>query len=179
MPDRPAPLLQGTESVPASATPQEAEAILKRRLLNPLAFRAYLWKNLPLAAVAGLRLDAFDEGSCTVSLPGGFRTRNPFRSTYFAAQAMAAEMSTGIPALILTKASPHSIALTVREVRGVFVKRLQGRGRFIFEHVAEMRRAVEEAGEQASTYVALSRGVDASENVASEFTITWSFKKRA
>ena len=65
---------------------EKAEAV-RRRLLNPWAFRFYLWKMLPLAAGAGLRLRGFDGDACTVSLPGGWRTQNPFRSTYFAARA--------------------------------------------------------------------------------------------
>ena len=63
---------------------------LRLRLLKPWNFKAYLWGKLPLAACAGLSLRQLDESGCTVGLPGGWRTQNPFRSTYFAAQAMAA-----------------------------------------------------------------------------------------
>jgi hypothetical protein len=156
-----------------------SEEALRRRLLNPVAFRLYLWKQLPLAALAGLRLDSFDEAACTVSLPGGFRTRNPFGSTYFAAQSMAAEMSTGVPALIFTRASPGRIALIVREVKGVFLKRLVTRARFTFREIAAMRATVQATGEEGSVFVARSEGVDAEGNLASTFDITWSFKKKA
>ena len=43
---------------------------LRRRLLKPWNFRAYLWRNLPLAACAGLSLRQLDEEGCTVGLPG-------------------------------------------------------------------------------------------------------------
>ena len=62
---------------------------------NPIGIRAMLWAKLPLAAFAGLRLRKLDDTGAQVSLPAGWKTQNPFRSTYFAAQAMAAEMSTG------------------------------------------------------------------------------------
>ena len=48
---------------------------LRRRLLRPWAFRAYLWRKLPLAAGAGLSLVRLDESACTVRLPGGTDTR--------------------------------------------------------------------------------------------------------
>ena len=73
---------------------------LRRRMLSPWGLRAYMLARLPLALAAGLRVDVLDERACSVSLPGGWRTRNPFGSTYFAAQTMAAEMSTGAPALL-------------------------------------------------------------------------------
>ena len=93
---------------------------------SPWRFRLYLWAKLPLAACAGLSLRRLDEASCTVALPGGWRTQNPFRSTYFAAQAMAAEMSTGAPAMMLAEGASASVAMLVREVRGVFTRRIQG-----------------------------------------------------
>ena len=55
-------------------------------------------------------------------LPGGWRTQNPFRSTYFAAQAMAAEMSTGAPAMVLVQAAPASVAMILREIQAVFTE---------------------------------------------------------
>ena len=61
-----------------------SEAV-RRRLLRPWNFRLYLWARLPLAACAGLSLRRLDEAACTVALPGGWRTQNPFRSMYFAA----------------------------------------------------------------------------------------------
>ncbi|PYQ17344.1 MAG: thioesterase, partial [Acidobacteria bacterium] len=85
----------------------------RRRILNRVVFWLWRWKALPLAACAGLRLVSLDAQACTVFLPGGWRTRNPFRSTYFAAQAMAAEMSTGMPAAALVAGAPASVAMLV------------------------------------------------------------------
>ena len=78
----------------------------RRRVLGRLPVALWMWKTLPLAAFAGLRVVRLDEAACAVRLPGGWRTQNPFRSTYFAAQAMAAEMSTGAPALVLLEGRP-------------------------------------------------------------------------
>ena len=83
---------------------------------------------LPLAAFAGLRITRLDEHACSVRLPGGWRTRNPFGSTYFAAQAMAAEMSTGAPGLALREDAPRSVSMLPVGVRASYLKRLTGPG---------------------------------------------------
>jgi hypothetical protein len=156
-----------------------SEAV-RRRLLRPWNFRLYLWARLPLAACAGLALRRLDEGGCTVALPGGWRTRNPFRSTYFAAQSMAAEMSTGAPAMMLAEGAPASVSMLVREVRGVFTRRIQGEAEFTFEDLAGMRDAVDRAAAsgESESFLARSSGRTRDGAVASEFEITWSFKRR-
>ena len=154
---------------------------VRRQVLSPLGFRLFLWKQLPLAAFAGLRLRSLDEGGCTVTLPGGWRTQNPFRSTYFAAQAMAAEMSTGAPAMVLVQGSEAKVALLVTEVRARYTKKVVGVSQFTFREIGEMAETVERAARtgEPATYVARSIGKNASGDVASEFEVTWSFKRRS
>jgi hypothetical protein len=153
---------------------------LRRRLLKPWNFKAYLWRRLPLAACAGLTLRRLDEGGCTVGLAGGWRTQNPFRSTYFAAQAMAAEMSTGAPALVLVQAAPVSVAMILRGIEAVFTKKIQGASLFTFEDIAGMEatigRAAQSGESESYTGISIGRGPDGA--AASEFRVTWSFKRR-
>jgi hypothetical protein len=158
----------------------KAEAA-RRRLLSPSLFRLYLWKTLPLAAFAGLRVTCLDSRSCAVWLPGGWRTQNPFRSTYFAAQAMAAEMSTGAPAVVLVAGAPVSVSMLVREIRAVFTKKVVGPSVFTFTDVAGMRAATDRAaaGGDGETFLARSTGRTSDGTVAAEFEVTWSFKRRA
>ena len=153
---------------------------LRHRVLSPLGFRIFLWKQLPLAAFAGLRLRSLDQGGCTVILPGGWRTQNPFRSTYFAAQAMAAEMSTGAPALVLAQGSEAKVSLLVTNVHARYTKKVVGESQFTFREIGEMADTVERAARtgEPATYVARSIGRNASGEIASEFEVTWSFKRR-
>lgn len=153
---------------------------MRRRLLRPWNFKLYLWARLPLAACAGLSLARLDEEACTVSLPGGWRTQNPFRSTYFAAQAMAAEMSTGAPAMMLVEGASASVAMLVREVRGVFTRRIQGMSEFTFDDLGGMRAAIDRAVEsgESESYVGKSIGRNRDGGASAEFEITWSFKRR-
>lgn len=153
---------------------------LRLRLLKPWNFKAYLWRKLPLAACAGLSLRQLDESGCAVGLPGGWRTQNPFRSTYFAAQAMAAEMSTGAPAMVLASGAPASVAMLVREVRAVFTKKIVGGSLFTFTDVGPMAAAVDRAcaSGESEPFVARSLGRTEDGSPAAEFEVTWSFKRR-
>ncbi len=153
---------------------------LRRQVLGRFTFWLFQWKTLPLAAFAGLRIRTLDEARCTVSLPGGWRTQNPFRSTYFGAQAMAAEMSTGAPAMVLVGGASASVAMLVREVRGMFVKKIVGPSLFTCDDVGALRAADRTGGGhgRGETFVARSVGTTADGSVAAEFEITWSFKRR-
>jgi hypothetical protein len=154
---------------------------LRRRLLNPLYFKAYLLYRLPLAAWSGLRLVRLDEAGCVVRLPGGWRTRNPFGSTYFAAQTMAAEMSTGAVAMALVRATAPSLAFILREIRCVFARRIEGASTYAFADVAGMRAAIARAlaSGESESFVARVKGSSRPDETASEFEVTWSFKRRS
>lgn len=153
----------------------------RRRLLNPFFFKAYLWYRLPLAACSGMRLVRLDDAGCTVRLPGGWRTRNPFGSTYFAAQTMAAEMATGAVAMLLVRSTAPSLAFILRDVRGAFLKRIEGPSTYAFDDVAGMRAVIARAlaSGESEAYLARVRAAAGSAETASEFEITWSFKRRS
>ena len=153
----------------------------RRQALSRVATTLWMWKTLPLAAFAGLRVVRLDETGCSVRLPGGWRTQNPFRSTYFGAQAMAAEMSTGAPALVLLADAPASVAMLVVGLRATYSKKIVGPSVFAFDDLPGMRAAIETASssDEPQLFVARSVGRDRSDDVGAEFEITWSFKRRS
>jgi hypothetical protein len=152
----------------------------RQRLLSPLFFKAYLSAKLPLAFWAGLRVARLDDAGCTVRMPGGWRTRNPFGSTYFAAQLMAAEMATGAVAMLLVRTTAPRLAFILREVKGGFMKRIKGPSTYTFGDVAGMRAVIERAMASGESEVYTGRVVASADGgTASEFEITWSFKRRS
>ncbi len=153
----------------------------RSQVLRRVATTLWMWKSLPLAAFAGLRVVRLDETGCSVRLPGGWRTQNPFHSTYFAAQVMAAEMSTGAPALVLLADAPASVAMLVVGLRATYSKKIVGPSVFAFDDLPGMRGAIETASSSdvPQVFVARSVGRDRSDEVAAEFEITWSFKRRS
>jgi hypothetical protein len=169
------------EPAPLTSVFNAASERARRRVLSRVGFKSFLWARLPLAAVAGLRIESLDESRCVVRLPGGWRTTNPFRSTYFAAQAMAAEMSTGAPAMVLVQGAPGSVSMLVREVHSVFTKKATGATSFTFADVGAMAAAVARAAQadEGQAFVARSTGRLGDGTVVAEFEIHWSFKRRA
>ena len=165
--------------MPSALFNERADKI-RHRVLSPFGFRIFMWQQVPLAAFAGLSLRSLDEGGCTVILPGGWRTQNPFRSTYFAAQAMAAEMSTGAPAAVLVQGCEAKVSMLVTEVRARYTKKIAGASQFTFREIGEMADTIERAAQtgEPATYVARSVGRSQTGEVVSEFEVTWSFKRR-
>jgi acyl-coenzyme A thioesterase PaaI-like protein len=155
--------------------------MMKTVFTHPLGSRAAMWWKLPLAAFAGLRVRRLDESGAEVSLPAGWKTQNPFGSTYFAAQAMAAEMSTGAPALWFIEQSGAKVSSLVTGLSAKFTKKAVSEARFVFVDGAAMRSAIDEAvrtGEPV-TYAARSIGTQRDGTQVAEFTVEWSFKKRS
>jgi hypothetical protein len=147
---------------------------------NPLAMSAMLWAKLPLGAFAGLRVKRLDETGAEVSLPAGWKTQNPFGSTYFAAQAMAAEMSTGAPALWFIEQSGAKVSSLVTAISAKFTKKAVTEARFVFDGGKAMREAIDEAVRtgKPQTFAARSIGSQRDGSTIADFEITWSFKKR-
>jgi acyl-coenzyme A thioesterase PaaI-like protein len=147
---------------------------------NPVGLRAALWTKLPLAAFAGLRILRLDESGAEVSLPAGWKTQNPFRSTYFAAQAMAAEMSTGAPALWFIEKSGANVSSLVTGLSAKFTKKATTEARFVFSDGAAMRAAIDKTVQTGEPVVfqARSIGTQRDGTQIAEFTIDWSFKRK-
>lgn len=144
------------------------------------AMRAFLLKSMPLGLAAGLRVDAIDDSVCVVSLPGGWRTQNPFRSMYWAAQGMAAELATGAPMFVYTRAAPAPVRTLVGSVEARFVKPAHGRISFTCADVAAAADGVARAcgSDESVDCPLVATGRDARGEVVSEWTFRWSFRAK-
>ena len=147
---------------------------------NPIGIRALLWAKLPLAAFAGLRVRKLDDTGAQVSLPAGWKTQNPFRSTYFAAQAMAAEMSTGATALYLLEKSGAKVSMLVTGLSATFTKKATQLATFSFSDGAAMKAAIQKALDTGEGVVFAARSIGRQKDgaVVADFQIEWSFKRR-
>jgi hypothetical protein len=148
---------------------------------NPFGIRALLWSKLPLAAFAGLRVARLDESGAEVTLPAGWRTQNPFGSTYFAAQAMAAEMSTGAPALWFIEQTGAPLSSLVTAISAKFTKKATSKSSFVFSDCAGMRAAIDQAAKTGEPVVFNARSIGTQRDGAqvAEFAVEWSFRKRS
>lgn len=154
---------------------------IRRRMTNSWMMRAFMFSKLPLGLFAGLRVVSIDTQRCETSVPYRWRTTNPFRSTYFAAQAMAAELSTGTLALLATELAPQPVALLIIDLEATFGKKATALTTFTCEGGDDIFAAVERTlanGEPAVAKVeTVGRMPDGTE--VSRFHFTWSFKKRS
>jgi hypothetical protein len=170
-----------TETTPGSAVDMSRVERVRADFLNPLKMRGFFLAKLPLALFAGLRVRSLTADRCEVSVPRGWRTTNPFKSTYFAAQSMAAELSTGALAMLATQGTRESVALLITDLRATFEKKASADAVFTcddgpkaFAAVAETLRTGEGVVAEMETVGRMADGT-----VVSRFVFTWSFKKRS
>lgn len=149
-------------------------------LQSPLQFKAFLFWKLPSAFFSGVRLRSVDEEQCTVSVPYKWFSQNPFRSTYFACLAMAAEMSTGLLAMLNTHGRKPEVSMLVQNLEAEYVKKATGRTLFTCRDGAALRETVERAVStgEAQTLRTRSVGVNDQGETIAIFHITWSFKQK-
>ena len=158
-----------------------AAQTLQRRITNRFLFSLWMFAKLPAALFAGVALRAIDERRCVTTAPYGWRSQNPFRSTYFAVQAMAAELSTG--ALVLFAAEDQGVPFStlIVDMRATFGKKAAGLATFTCEGGDAVFAALREAkatGEARSvTLETVGRLADGAE--VSRFWFTWSVKARS
>ncbi|HWN42775.1 MAG TPA: DUF4442 domain-containing protein [Thermoanaerobaculia bacterium] len=168
-----------TTGLPLEARPG-ATAKLRRKMLNPFLMRGFFLAKLPLALVAGLRLRELTEERCVATVPYGWRSTNPFRSTYFAALSMAAELSTGALAMAAVESAPRPVAMLITGLTASFEKKATGLTTFtctdgprLFEAVAQTIATGEPVAVEVPTVGTSPDGI-----VVARFTFTWSFKVR-
>ena len=147
---------------------------------SSLLFNLYMLNKLPMGFIAGLKVKSCSADKCEITVPYRFMNQNPFRSTYFAVLAMAAEMSTGMLGVIATNKSTPSVSMLVTGLNADFVKKATGLTTFTCTQGKELTAKVEEAiaTGQGTTFEALSIGTNQNGEEEARFRVQWSFKAR-
>lgn len=155
------------------------KAAFFRRVNNSFLFGLYQFRKLPAAWFMGLRVMYCDERVCTIRLPYGWRSQNPFRSVYFAAQCAAGEMSTGLLALAALQERPP-VSMLVVKIEAEFLKKASAALLFTCEDGALVESAIQQAIDsgQGQTLRLCSTGRLSDGTEASRIWVTWSFKKK-
>ena len=144
-------------------------------------FRLFLISRLPLAWLAGVRLENVTQQQAQVSIKYGYRNKNPFQSIYFAALSMAAEMSTGLLGFMHVYQSNPRISMLVVNMGADFTKKAVGKIIFTCNDghkIAETIQRSIDTGE-GQTITAVTTGVDEQDEPVATFTFTWSFKPKS
>jgi acyl-coenzyme A thioesterase PaaI-like protein len=158
--------------------PPELEAF-RRQVLNPLKLRLFMLRKLPLAWLAGLRLVALTQEAATVTIRYKYLTQNPFRSIYFAALAMAAELASGMQAMLHTQGG-GPVSMLVVGLEAEFTKKATGLIAFTCPDGAAIAQTVADSRATGAgrTVLCTSTGRDEAGDVVAVFRITWSFRAK-
>lgn len=135
---------------------------------------------LPSSWFWGIKIKRLDDQSCVIQLPYSWRTKNPFKSIYFAAQAGAAELSTGL-LMRRAMAGKPPISMLVVGFQMEFLKKADEKIFFTCAQGDEIQAAIGqlETGHALSlTLPLVSEGRNAAGVVVSRAVITWSMKPR-
>jgi len=150
------------------------------RFRTPWMMRLYFLRRLPTLVFWGVRIHDIDVDRCVIRLPYGWRSQNPFRSTYFAAQSGAAELSSGLLAM-MGIAGRGKVSMLVTKVSSTFSKKADKAAFFECTDGPLLRETIQRAldtGEgQTVTVISTARLKDGTE--VSQTEITWSFKKKS
>ena len=147
---------------------------------HPVKFRMFLFSKLPSAFFSGVNVKGIDESKAVVSVPYKWFSQNPFKSTYFACLAMAAEMSTGLLAMMHTYKTVPSISMLVVGLQANYFKKATGLTVFTCADGEAIRTTIEDAilSGEGRTIQAKSEGRNGEGELVAEFFITWSFKAK-
>ena len=147
---------------------------------HPVKFRMFLFTKLPSAFFSGLRVQSIDEYKAVVTVPYKWFSQNPFKSTYFACLAMAAEMSTGLLGMMHTYKSSPKISMLVTGLEGKYFKKATGITSFTCEDGVAINNIIMDAviSGEGRAVKAKSVGRNEQGELIAEFFIEWSFKAK-
>lgn len=148
------------------------------QFLNPWKLRLYLLAKLPMGWISGMKVLEINEDRAVTTVKHSWLNQNPFGSMYFAVQAMAAELSTGVLALTATRGVKPRILTIITANDAEFVKQAKERIYFSCEGGQQILAAVEEA-KNSTENVTVSvkvEGKTKNGTLVSAFHFSWSFR---
>jgi hypothetical protein len=150
----------------------------QQQITNPLLFKMYLLKKLPMAYIAGIKLPVLNDEKAVTTVKYSWLTQNPFHSMYFACLSMAAEMSSGVLVLNGVYESKPAVSMLIVKNQAIYHKKAVGTitftcadGKLISEYVNKAKTT----GERISIDTT-SIGKDEKGDIVAEFIFTWSMK---
>ncbi len=148
---------------------------------TPLKLNVFLFFKLPSAFWSGVRVKYISKEHCVVTVKHRWFNQNPFKSMYFAVQAMAAELTTGALVMMQIKKSGKNISMLVANNNSNFSKKATGRITFTCNDGHLIEEAIKQtiATGEGQTIWMKSVGVNEKREQVSEMNFEWSIKLKA
>ena len=159
----------------------QASQTFRSKILSPIKLKLYFLAKLPMALLAGIKVEHIDDDQTCVYLKYRYLNTNPFRSIYFACLQMAAEFSTGILCMQYIVDLPINISILIVENKAIFTKKAIGKIEFRSNDGLKIKQAIQESIDtgEGRTINVLSIGTDEKGDKVGEFYFTWSFKPKS
>ncbi|MDB0024809.1 DUF4442 domain-containing protein [bacterium] len=146
---------------------------------TPNKINRWLLFKLPAAWLTGVRLSVINEGKCEVKVRFKWINQNPYRSMFWAVQAMAAELTTG---MLLTKSiqdSNSDISMLLVSNKSSFYKKAVGKITFVCDEGENAKQLINSTIKNTTSKAWFkAKGYDEAGDQVSEFDFEWSCKKR-
>lgn len=148
---------------------------------TPFKLNAFTFFKLPSAFWSGVRVQAISSEICQVTVKHRWFNQNPFKSMYFAVQAMAAEFTTGALVMYRIKESGKDISMLVAQNKAVFTKKATGRITFTCNQGNLIADSIQKAIEtkEGQTVWLTSIGFNEKGEQVSEMQFEWTLKARS
>ena len=148
---------------------------------SPAKLNAFLFLRLPSAFWSGVRVKSVSKEQCVVTVTHRWFNQNPFKSMYFAVQAMAAELTTGALVMTKIKHSGRNISMLVANNNGNFSKKATGTITFTCNDGYLIGEAIQKtiATGEGQTIWMKSIGENENREQVSEMNFEWSIKLKS
>ncbi len=140
----------------------------------------FLFFKLPSAYWSGVRLQKLNDFEAETFVRYKWFNQNPFRSMYFAVQAMAAELSTGALVMKKISESKEQISMLVAQNNAVFHKKAVGKIVFKCTDGSVVDEAIDLVlnPNEGTTFWMKTIGTDEKGDIVSVFNFEWTIKKK-
>jgi hypothetical protein len=141
---------------------------------------AFMFFKLPLGWWSGMRVLSITDTTAIVKIKHKWMNQNPFKSMFWAAQGMAAEMSTAVLVMQEIEKSKRKISMLVAHQEGDFFKKATGKIVFSCSGGKQIKEAIEKSIEtnEGQVIVLTSEGENEDGVVVSNFQFQWSIKPK-
>jgi hypothetical protein len=146
--------------------------------ITPKNINIFMFFKLPLGWLSGMRVVFLDKTCCVVKIKHQWLNQNPFQSMFWAAQGMAAEMSTGVLVMQEIKNSNRKVSMLVTHQEANFLKKATGKIIFTCNDAAEIQKAIKKSIETLEGQVVIlnSKGINEVGVEVANFQFHWSLK---
>ena len=146
--------------------------------ITPKRVNLFMLLKLPLAYIGGVRVKRVSEEQATVKITYKWMNQNPFKSMFWAAQGMAAEMSTGVLVMRAIADSKENVSMLVTHQEANFYKKATGKIVFTCKGGNEISKAIKmsKINKEGQVVQLIAEGKNEDGVVVSKFSFEWSLK---